>query len=390
MSMVENTNAVDVKPRGGELLARHARLLRQFHSVAGALRGVTSLLWLPGPGQQFEGPRRIIGTRPLAVALEVADNGGLTLSGAVSRVRKGQLAYRTMFRYEFTMPMVTKKAGAALSMRNEVLARRALGLLTALVDFGERRQYQPKSARVREPMHPRLLVPFNTGEERFDEAKLSELAQESAPPELWEMYRSKLRDELADSTTLPGTTLVDARVVEDAVVAQAITRELAYEDYAPVLGIPQRNPVEELHVMANPAAALLSRHGVDTIEGTGMDQVTLDKVMADFRLTVPLGERLTDDEVSDALVSPNRPVRCARGVEGLPAKRVIAAMRRVAGRSRAAVEGTDDDFLRAANNPREPLFLSRLSKTQIVATEALHDLPAPYCGHFIPAPSWNA
>jgi hypothetical protein len=388
MSMVENTNAVDVKPQGGELLTRHARLLRQFHSVAGALRGVTSLLWLPGPGQQFEGPRRIIGTRPLVVTLEVADNGGLTLSGAVSRVRKGALAYRTMFRYEFTMPMVTKKAGAALSIRNEVLARRALGLLSALVDFGERRHYQPKSARVREPLHPRLLVPFNTGEEQFDEAKLSELAQESAPPELWEMYRSKLRNEMSDSNTLPGTTLVDARVVEDGIVAQAIARELAYEDYAPVLGIPQRNPIEELHVMANPAAALLSRHGVETIDG--MDQATLDKVVTAFRITVPLGERLADDEVFDALVSPNRPVRCARGVDGLPAKRVIAAMRRVAGRSRAAVEGTDEDFLRAANNPREPLFLSRLSKTQIVATEALHDLPAPYCGHFIPAPSWNA
>lgn len=374
------------KPTGTELVSAQARLLEAFSGVSRALRGITALLWLPGIGQKFDGPRAIRGTRPLAVTLEVTDSGGLSLAGSIAFPRETRMQYATVFRYEFTQPMAPRAVGEALSSKKEVLARRALELLKALVRFGERRAYQPRSAPPAAPQWPRLLVPFNPGEVVFDEAKLSELACEMSP-ELWETYRAALAQELCDSATLPGTTLVDARIVDDAIVAQAVERKLAYEDHSPALGVWQWNPARRLQEMANPAHFVLKKHGVTDV-GV-MSQETLDAVVEHFRRSVPLGERLSEEEIFDALCNPRKAVKCARGVDGIAPGRIITAMRRLANKHRSGELATTDDLLAAARNPDGPLVLSRMSKIQVVSTDALQDLPSPYCGHFLPAVDWQ-
>lgn len=372
---------------GSGLVGQQVALLKRFAQVAQVLKGTVAYMWLPGLKQRFQGPRSIRGTRPLAVTLEVTDSGGLTLAGAIAWPRDKAMKFETIFKYEFTSPMRPDAKGEVLSCKNEVIARRALSLLGSLVRFGEKRAYQPRSAKLAQPRHPRFLVPFNAGEVVIDEAKLTELASTGMQEALVELYREKRRQELCDSTTLPGTVLVDAAIVPDEIVAQAIESELGYEDYSPVLGVPHWNPAHNLHEMANPAEMLLAKHGVQDLEA--VDQQTLDRLTAEFRMCCALGERLAEDEIFDALVNPSAPVVCARGVEEIAAARIVDAMRKVAGTSRAALEATAEDLLRAAKNPNDPLFLSRLSVTQLVSADSLHDLPAPYAGWFLSQPDWQ-
>lgn len=382
------TNQVD-------LVNQQVSELKRFSKVAHVLRGVVGLLWLPGLQSRFDGPRRVAqpprsdrgpAARPIAVTMEVTPASGLTLAGAISRPRDEKLVYSTIFRYEFTQPMVRGATGEVLSPDNAVLARRALGLLRSLVRFGERRLFQPRSAYLNPARHPVFLVPFIDGQEKIDEDKLERFTK-GMHPHLVESYRERLREEMCDRLTLPGSALVNAAIVPDAAIAEVLNRQDGYEDFAPVLGVPHWNPVEGLHEMPNPAAVLLAQHGVQDLEAVSPE--TLDALAADFRGAVPLGERLLDDEIYDALVNPKAPVRCAAGVAGLDERRVAMAMRRAAHGTRAAWEATDEDFLRAARWPNEPLYLSRLSVTQLVEAEELMQLPAPYAGHFLPPLDWQ-
>ena len=368
-----------------EMMRAQARLLQDFSNFSEVLSGVTAMLWLPGLRQKFDGPRRIVGVRPLVVTMEVSESAGLALSGAIAFPREGRMRYETIFRYEFTQPMALNARGETLSAKKDVLAARGLELLSALNNFGAKRLHSKRPVRPFAPWHPHLLIPFNLGEEVLDDAKLSQLACEMSP-ELWETYRNTLAQELVDRTTIAGTTLVDARIVPDEIVKTAIDQKLCWEDYRPVLGVWATNPARRLKSMFNPASAILERHGVTDVGA--MTQDTLDAVMAAFRVAVPLGERLTDTEILDALCAPSQSVKCAAGVDGCDPDRVVAAMLDVAGGQRRTSLATNADILAAAHNPDAPLVLSRMSRTQIVSTDALHDLPAPYCGHFLPAIGW--
>jgi len=373
---------------GSELVQQQVALLEQFSKVAHVLRGLVAMMWLPGLKQKFSGLRPIAGPekRPVAIKMEVTESGGLRYSGAIARPKDGKMRYTTIFQYEFTTPMQPGARGETLSSSNEVLARRALGLLRSLVRFGERRLARPGLAQPEAPRHPQLLVPFEAGGEAYDEAKLTELC-EGMTPELFESYRERLRHDLTDRTTVPGLALVHAAVVADAVLSEALSREIGYEDFSPVLGAPHWNPAERLRQMSNPAAALLAEHGVTDLDQ--VDEVLEEQLLAAFRESVPLGERLTDDEIRHALCHPRQPVRCGTGIEGIDEGRIVEAMRKAAAESRAAWEATDADLLRAAENPAGPLYLSRLSATQICSVETLQELPAPYCGEFLPPLDWE-
>lgn len=371
---VTNNNLVD----------RQRSLLHAFAKVSHVLNGVVALLWLPGLRQKFNGPRAVRGTRPLCVSLEVTANGGLALSGAIARPKQGRLRFDSIFRYDFTQPMAEKASGSCLSSRNTVIANRALSLLASLVRFGERRVYQPRQAELAAPRWPSFLVPFNPGEQVFDEAKLTEMAADMAP-ELVEMYREKLRQGLTDSTTLPGTVLVNSAIVPDAYIVQALSRELGYEDYSPVLGVPHWNPAQALREQANPATALLAAHGITDLEAVTHEQ--LDRLAADFRSAVALGECFADEEVYDALVHPESAATCSSLANATP-DRLVEAMRRAAGSSRAAREATDADLMEAAHSDGR-LVISTLSATQICAVEAVEALPAPYTGSVLAPLDWE-
>lgn len=374
------------------LLSQQVAELKRFSRVSAALRGLVALMWLPGRQQRFGGPRAIGGSRdekmrqPIAVTMEVTETGGLAFSGAVARPRNGKMVYSGIFRYEFTQPMAAGARGACLPADNVVLARRAVDMLRSLVRYGERAVSRPRSVRPAAPRHPNFLVPFFAGREEIDTSRLRALTA-GMKPELVAAYAERLREDLCDRISMQGMTLVNSAIVPPSIVAEAIEKETGYQDFAPVLGVPHWNPVEALHVMPNPAPALLFKHGVTDLEAVQSE--TLDALVAEFRQSVPLGERLTEEEVFDALCNPSAQVNCAAGFEGFEPHRVALAMRHACGNRRAAWEASDADLLRAARDPRQPLILSRLSATQIVTAESLTALPEPYAGDFLPPLDWR-
>lgn len=375
---------------GSGLVARQVSLLKGFAKVFDTLEGVAAFLWLPGRDQRFDGPRRIVGTRPLAVSLEVGPQGSLTFGVSKSRPVHNHLRYECIMKKDLTQPMTKDGRGPALCFANEVMARRALNLLSAVVRFGEKRAFQPKSAKLATPRHPLFLVPFHVGDEQIDQEKLTALASQlRGGLDSVDSQRVRLLKALVVRMPheLPGKSLVDARIVPDACIARAVEQEEGYEDFGPVLGVPHPNPIHRLQEMLNPTAALLAERGIADVGA--LDQSAVDELTAAFRNAVPLGERLAEDEIFEALCNPEAPVTCAKGVNGIPDARVVAAMRQVSGSHRVAWDATDEDLLEAAYRPGAPLILRRLSVTQIVAASDLSALPVPYSGSFLPELEWQ-
>jgi hypothetical protein len=385
------------------LTAQHTRLLEKFGEgrLWDALAETFAGLWIPGQHQKFHGPRLISGTRPVAVTLEVKSGGGLVLSGAVSRADKEvrKLVYSTIFSYDFTQPMRPDGKGATVTTKNQVVARCGLSLLNSLVRFGERRVQQPRAATPYALKHPRLLVPFNPGDETFDDGKLEAMCSHIRS-ELRGSYKQRQAQEFSDRTTLPGSVLIPADLVPDSIVAQAIEEELAYEDYSPVLGVPHWNPAANLREQRNPAKNVLKRHGITDLNA--VDEVKLSQLMAEVRMGVLLGEKLSEYEVMDALAYPDEPVSMEARLDQddaftaadaetrkRAADRLVKALRVAAGSSRAAREATDEDLLAAAQKPSQPLVLSRLSKTQICHVREAATLPSHYAGDFLSPVDWT-
>lgn len=374
------------------LVAQQVSELERFSKVAHVLKGIVAFLWLPGKQQRFDGPRSIGGnrqerlTRPIAVKMECTETGGLLFSGSVVRPRQGKLVHQTIFRYEFTQPMTPEGRGEVLASSKLILARRAVGLLRSLVRFGERKMFQPRTVQPGVPRHPMYLVPFATGREVIDEKKLLAFT-EGMHLELIQAYAERLREDMCDRTLIRNTTLVNAAIVPDVEVRKSVSRQNGFEDFSPVLGVPHWNPANALREMLNPAEMLMSKHGARGPDD--VDQATLDQIVSEFRDSVPLGERLTDEEIFDALCNPTAPVYCAKGWEDVEDSRVVSATRKACGNSRAAWEASNEDLLRAARNPKDPLILSKLSVTQIVTVESLQQLPEPYAGDFLPPHDWH-
>ena len=192
----------------------------------------------------------------------------------------GKLVYSTIFRYELTQPMRPDARGEVLSSNNLVLARRAIGLLRSLVRFGERKLHQPRSVRVGMPRHPMYLVPFQTGCEKIDTAKLLGLTA-GMQPGLIQAYAERLQEELCDRTLIPNTTLVNSAIVQDAAIVAALARRQGFEDFSPVLGVPHWNPANGLREMINPASALMLAHGAQGPDD--LSQETLEEIVPKFR-----------------------------------------------------------------------------------------------------------
>lgn len=364
---------------------RQAQLLEAIGHVWRAIVGHEAHLWLPGVRQRFSGLRRLGVIRPLRVGLEVLGTGSLSFHGAISRPKSGKLVFDTIFRYDLTQPFRENARGDVLTTKNDVLVNRALGLMSDLVRFGERAVFSRRAPRAAAPKWPHFLVPFNPGEEQYDADKLEDLAAEMLP-ELAAAYRDKLREDLTDRNSVPGTVLVDCSIVPDRYIEAALERELGYENYAPVLGRAHWNPAHGLREQPNPAAMLLAKHGVTDLEDLSQEQ--LDGLVREFRSCVLLGERLAEEDVYDALCNPDAPVVSEAGLEGIPPARLIAAMRKVAGASRAVRDASDSDMLEAARSGG-PLLIRCLSFTQICTVEALQEMPAPYAGSVLPPLDWQ-
>lgn len=369
-------------PNINTIIHRQIQLLHKFAAVSETLRGMAAILWLPGLRQRFKGLRAVRGIRPLCVSLEVAENGKLTLSGAISRPKAGKLLFDTLFKYDFSQPMCDKQVGSALSAKNEVIANSGLNLLQRITYFGEQCR---RTARYTAdtPRWPMYLVPFD-GEPVYDEEKLAALAVGMAP-EFLLPYKTQLKKDFTDLST-PGMPLVNAAIVPDQYISAALDRGLGYEDYSPVLGVPHWNPANALREQPNPALPLLAKHDVLDLETICQDK--LDEVMRDFRATVTLGECLTDEDIYDALCNPSAPVVFSQGIAHAERRRLLSAMRNAANNSRAARDASNNDLLTAASSSGK-LIISALSAVQVCTVESLQEMPAPYAGGVLPSQDWE-
>jgi hypothetical protein len=371
------------------LTERHVQLLEALAPVQRNVRGIAVTSWLAGKYQKFGGLRSIRlhdryrnpVARPIGLSLEAMSDGSLSFSGAISRPRNGRMRYDVIFRYDLTRPMVEHALGATLPTNNVVLARRALGLLEKLLRYGELSRRHPRRARTEVFRHPQLMIPFAPGCEQVDEEKLLALT-EGMRPDLVQAYAERLRADLIDRTSQPSVVLVNAAIAPDTAIMAAVDRKVALEDYTPVLGVPTDNPVVPL---TNPAAQLLEKHDISNV--AALPQEKVDALVAEFRAAAFLGDKLTLEEVYDALLNPEAAALGESGFGDTPESVIVQAMRKAA-RNRVAQEATHEDLIRAARYPRQPLVLSRLAVTQVVAVEDIQ-LPDPYVGYFLPPLDWE-
>lgn len=387
-------------------MQRQVHLLRAFAKHAPLMIGRTAMMFLPGHGQKFIGPRRINGQRPVCVTLEVKPEGGLVLAGAIARNDNGKMKYRVIFRYDLTQPMRKGASGAALdSGKNPVLANVACDLLQELVRFAERNlsHLTEENLAADTVQWPRLLVAVPRDESVFDNAAVDAVVSEAnAGSKLIETTAASVQR--AATAHLAGVHLVDAQFVKSGFVMAALKSEAAYEDFEPVLRAGYWNPSRLLLSAANPAKHILEKRGLSDDWHATLDDGMVGELIAEMRAGLPVSDRYTDDELLAGLMTPEKPVPCAMTLaqfieqdividpvtfaEFNPQKIVVEAMRGALKRAVAA-QATDEDLLEAAKAPGQPLYLTRRCAVQIVMNEQLTELPAHYTGTVLPDAAWQ-
>lgn len=308
--------------------SQQQRLLRRLESVVHYLGGVVAGMWLPGIDSTFDSPvRRIGGRRPVFLTLEVCDNGSLNFTGAISRFRSNKLVFSPIFAYDVSMPFTRRGGGRVLPANNLILARRANDLLAALISYGRDMSYGVHAA-LSFPAFPKVIC---------------------------------------DSS---GTL---------------------FEDYSPVLGLALPNPAAELAQVPvsrpNPAAKILAQHGLATIDGCTAEQFL--QVVTEFRAQFPEFDVETKDIVT-ALKAPDCgfyfSVPFETALAHAPQDTVNAMRLALSPRYRADAGYTD--LLLAAKNPKDRLYISRLSAIQIFTVDDAQDLPEDYSGTVLAPVNW--
>ena len=282
--------------------AQQLRLLKRLESVQHYLGGIVAGLWLPGIDSTFDDPKKkVTGRRPVFLTLEVADNGSLNFTGAISRLRDDQLVFSPIFSYDVALVYAPRGGGKTLPANNLVLARRANELLSALVAFGRD-------------------VSFGTHRE---------------------LSPAVFPDIVCDAN---GTI---------------------FEDYTPVLGLRVDNPAKAVQTVKlqryNPASKILARHGRE--DAKDCPQPQFDQIVAEFRSEFP-EVTLELPEILAALSDPSAsfftftvPFEVALATDPQAA---VAAMRAVLP-PRYAADAGYHDLLLAAKNTAVELKISRLS-----------------------------
>lgn len=319
--LAEKVNAVSQQQR---------RLLKQFESVGHYVGGIAAGMYLPGIDQTFDNPvRPVIGRRrPVLLVLEVADSGILNFSGAISRLRGGQLVYSPIFSYDMSMPYTPRGGGRVLPANNLVLARRANDLLATLVRYARDASFGVED----------WVGVLNFPKPIFDGG------------------------------------------------------QIVAEDYSDVLGLEVPNPAAGLETVvvrrANPASKILARHGIDY--PLSMNSVELDDLVVEFCAEFPGAEIDWSSAVSALLFEHDYidvVLPLSEALVTAPAA-VLAAMRNGL-LPRFRWEAADSDLMAAAQNPADHLRIRRLSTIQLFPVETAYDLPDEYAGTVLPPVDWQ-
>ena len=312
-----------------------AKMVQQFDRVGHLVEGLAAVSWLPGEGRTFDDPTRYgyDEVRPLAVVLETTAGGGLTCSISISRPYKGRLVFVTHGKWDFRAPIVPGGRMQQMDLSNpqhRLNATRAIDALHKVLDYG---------------------FAVKRGEAPV-------LAQPQWP----------------DVLTMPNGRFV--------------------EDYTPVLGAQDRNPLGTVREIAvkipNPAAKILARRGLESAAQAEKDPALFEELAAEIRSAAPDME-LSEAAVCEALLAPDAPVSVLVDIKAAAQSRPSDAaqyLRRQVSR-RVASEATDQELLVAALNPDKPLVMNRLSAVQLCDIADWQDMPAPYAGAFLSPIDWK-
>ena len=302
------------------------KLLKRYNALNYYVTGCAAGLYLPGVGETFDVPIRkvlVTVTRPVFVVLESKPDC-LILSGAISRPAGNNLQWRTIFDYDFTIPMTSRGGGHVLSAKNAVIARVGLELLRSLLQYAE-------------------AVKENT-------------AGELAPA----VFPTILRRD-------------DGNVVGEC--------------YKPVLGLPVENPAASIEEVTarryNAAGKVLARRGAVRLSEIPEEQWPI--VMAEFRAEYP-DVSLPADVVLEALQDQQDwihfPLPLDEALSVSPDAVVQTMRENLCNRFR--YEASHKDVLLAASNPQDALRISRLSAIQVFPVETAQELPEWYTGAVLP------
>lgn len=310
-------------------------MVQQFDRVGHLAEGLAAVSWLPGKNKNFEDPIRYgyDEVRPLALVLETTANGGLTFSIAISRPRKGRLVFVTHGKWDFRAPIIPGGRQQQMDLSNpqhRLNAKRAIDALHKVLDYGfaVKRGEAPALAQPRWP----------------------------------------------DVLTLPNGRFV--------------------EDYAPVLGAEDRNALgDAASIMVripNPAAKILARRGLESVEQAERDPALFEELAAEIRSSAPDME-LSESAVCEALLDPSSAVTVSVDIKTAAATRPADAAAYLRGQvsRRAANAATDHELLIAALNPDQPLVMKRLSAVQLCDIADWQDMPEPYAGAILAPVDWK-
>jgi hypothetical protein len=354
---------------------RQRQLVSQFDAeIVYLLDGVAAKMDTAGLGKSLQNFRKgKEPTRPPAVTLEPTRTG-LMLGLVISRPKDGRMVYdKTLGRWDFTVPLRPRGPLDATNAMHRRAAYWACSMAEELLTYA--RQVKAGNAPELQPaVFPRILVPFYTGEEQIDAVK-----------------QAQHPGAVVDRTSMPGLSLVDARIAVDDFVARAIDENMAWEDHRPVLGQTVPNPFRDMSTINiavdNPARLILQRRNLTRADV--VTQSVLDEMVHEF--WVESADRdIPEEVIYDALLNPDAPVLLPTPVytarRNMPAQ-FLAAARAAIGPLGDSV--TDADILLAVENPQQDMSATYRSKIQICSVESLQEPPEPYGGSVLPPVNWR-
>lgn len=375
------------------IVAAQRKVVQRFDRVAQTCHGMSCKLYYIEQTTVFDSAIRYPKSkRPFVLALEVSQSLGLTLSLSSLRYTEQSLPFfDVMGCWDFRQPIAKNASGPQLCLKkpkHHMLVSRGVEMLYALINWA----HNPIDTDT--VNWPKFLVPFQRGEERYDDAKLKAyVAADLLAAGLESLQTDALK---ADMTESSGPMMyVNAAVAPDADIQQAAATNRLVENYQPVLGFSDRNPLAFVQTIRlrrqNPALSILHRRGVKVVDDTLANcGDVVNEMIAEMRLAMP-DAVMHDNDIYDALANPNKPVfvnvDVATAIKEAP--KHTANVLRYSASKRAQKEATDGELLTAAMNPNSPLLLSRVSAIQIAPSGQLKELPNWLRGSILASTDWT-
>lgn len=185
-----------------------------------------------------------------------------------------------------------------------------------------------------------------------------------------------LRDIWEENLVLPGApgNATGCVLISADLCMQANRALMAYEDFSALLGLYTWNPAREVEPvqLPNPASGVFENFGISATAAQDVSADTVEAMERAMRCQLgSVGERLSQAEIYDALVHPAMPISAwSLKVEELRSNLSPFISECT----------TDEDLLRAAQTPQEPLLASGACQIQVLGLRRTPAVEAFYFG----------